>query len=275
LNAPSAATAGQKDPLDVIRARCHENSVESYRVFARTTPGGRIEEHDGLVLVDCLATDSMGNVAIVTAAPQDPANAIEEAEAFFAPNHRPWILFALPRASLNLERAAAEHGLRDEGRFAGLLLDPIPVNVPRMPDGVEVRRVEGVEELQTFERTASRAYEVESGPVYDGWLNYPGFSFHLAYFRGKPVATATLVASHGIAGIVYVGSVPESRGHGFAQAVVWSAIQYGRDQGLRASALWATPMGQPMYERMGFRPVTEYRIWSPPEFPLPPAFRPR
>jgi GNAT superfamily N-acetyltransferase len=275
MKAPSVATANGENPLDLIRDRCHENSVESYRVFARTTPGGRIEEQDELVLADSLAADSMGNVAIVTAVPQDPVRTIEKAKAFFSPNRRPWILFAFPQASRSLERAAADHGLRDEGRFLGLLLDPIPVDMPSPPDGVEVRRVDTVEALQTFERTASRAYEVESGPVYERWLTYPGFSFHLAYFRGKPVATATLVASHGIAGIVYVGCVPESRGHGCARAAVWSAIQNGRVLGLRMSALWATPMGRPMYERMGFRPVTEYRIWSPPDFPLPPAFRPR
>jgi GNAT superfamily N-acetyltransferase len=275
MKTTSTGTAGRPNPLELIRARCHENSVESYRVFARTTPGGRIEEVEDLVLVDSLATDSMGNAAMVTAAPKNPTRTIEKADAFFSAFRRPWILFALPQASQSLEGAAAERGLRDEGRFPGLLLDPIPADVPAPPDGVEVRRVKTVKELQTFERTAARAYGVESGPVYEGWLKYPGFSFHLAYFRGKPVATATLVASHGIAGIVYVGTVPESRGRGFARAVVWSAITDGRAQGLRASALWATPMGRPMYERMGFRPVTEYRIWSPPEFPLPPAFGPR
>jgi GNAT superfamily N-acetyltransferase len=275
MKAPSVSHAEQETPLESIRARCHENSVESYRVFARTTPGGRIEEQDGLVLVDCLASDSMGNVAVVTAPPEDPRQAIEKAKAFFAANRRPWTLFAFPQASHGLERAAVEHGLREEGRFPGLLLDPIPATVPAPPEGVEVHRVDTVEELQVFERTASRAYEVHSGPVYGGWLTYPGFSFHLAYSDGEPVATATLVVSHGIAGIVYVGSVPESRGRGFARAAVWSAIEYGRQQGARASALWATPMGRGMYERMGFQPLTEYRIWSPPDFPLPPAFGPR
>lgn len=258
-----------------LLARFHENSIEAYRVFARTTPGGRVEERDGLVLTDSLATDSMGNVAVVTAPAPEPKRQVGAADAFFATFRRPWILFALPRTAATLETAARDYGLRDEGRFPGLLLDPIPAGIPTPPPGVEVRRVDTVEELQLFERTASRAYEVESGPVYESWLTYPGFSFHLAYHRNEPVATATLVASHGLAGIVYVGTVPEARGRGFGQAVVWAAIAAGRALGLPASALWATPMGRPMYERMGFRPVTDYRIWSPPDFPLPRAFRSR
>jgi GNAT superfamily N-acetyltransferase len=274
MSAPPTPVAHGLAAWDELLARCHENSIEAYRVFARTTPGGIIEEREGLVLTDCLATDSMGNVAVVTTPTADPGRVIAEAEAFFAPHRRPWILFVLPDAVPSLERAAHEGGLRDEGWFPGLLLDPIPEMAPPLPEGVEVRRVDNVEELQVFERAASRAYEVESGPVYRGWLAYPGFSFHLAYYRGEPVATATLVASHGIAGIVYVGTVPEARGRGFGRAAVWAAVQAGRAAGLRASALWATPMGRPMYERMGFRPVTQYRIWSPPGSPLPRAFRP-
>lgn len=225
-----------------------------------------------MVLTDCFATDSMGNVAVAIAPAPDAERAIGEAEAFFASHRRPWILFVLPDAAPSFEHAAQRRSLRDEGWFPGLVLDPIPTRVPAPPGGVEVHQVDSLEELQLFERTASRAYEVESGPVYNGWLTYPGFSFHLAYYRGEPVATATLVASHGVAGIVYVGTVPEFRGRGFGRAVVWSAIGAGREQGFRTSALWATPLGRPMYERMGFRPQTEYRIWSPPEFPLPRVF---
>jgi GNAT superfamily N-acetyltransferase len=272
LPPPFGASGGE---LTALRTRCHENSIESYRVFARTTPGGRIEERDGLVLIDSRATDSMGNVAIVTLPPLDAAHLIAEAAAFFAADREPWILFALPDAAQEVEGPARHRGLRDEGWFPGLVLDPIPPDIPRRPEGVEVRQVRTLEELQAFERAASRAYEVESGPVYDRWLSYPGFSFHLAYHRDEPVATATLVASHGVAGIVYVSTVPEARRRGFGRAAVWAAIEAGREQGLRTSSLWATPMGRPMYEKMGFRTVTSYRIWSPPEYPLPPAFRTR
>jgi GNAT superfamily N-acetyltransferase len=261
------------DSLSALRRRCHENSIESYRAFARTTPRGRIEERDGLALIDCHAKDSMGNVAVVTTPSLDPERSVGEAEAFFAQERLPWFLLALPEAASSLERATTTRGFRDEGWFPGLLLQPIPETLPSQPEGLEVRRVDTLQELATFECAASRAYEVPSGPVYGGWLTYPGFSFYLAYHRGAPVATATLVASHGLAGIVYVGTVPEARRKGFGRAVVYAAIDAGRRLGLAASALWATPGGLAMYETMGFRPVTRYRIWSPECSPLPRAFR--
>lgn len=268
---PDLQRPDQSSPEELL-ARCHANAIESYRVFGETTPGARVEDHESLVLMDGLATDSMGNVAIVTAPPADPDQVINDAAAFFAPHRRPWILFALPAAASNLAPAAVRQGLRDEGWFPGLVLDPIPSGAPEPPASMEIRQVETLEELRTFEETASRAYEVESGPVYDGWLHRPGFSFFQAYYREEPVATAALVASDGIAGIIWVGTVPEARRRGAGQAVVWKAIEAGRALGLRTSALWATPMGRPMYERMGFRPNTRYRIWSPAEFPLPRAF---
>lgn len=241
-SAPTALSS-EEAHIDSLRRRCHENSVESYRVFARTTPGGVISERSGLVLVDCLATDSMGNVAIATAPADDPERMISEAETFFGPNRRPWMLFALPEAAPGLERAARDHGLREEGWFPGLLLDPIPMKAPAPPEGVEAHTVDTVEELQRFERAASRAYEVESGPVYAGWLNYPGFSFHLAYHRGEPVATATLVASHGIAGIVYVGTVPEAGVGGSA------ARPYGRrSRRVGSKDCERAPSGRPRWD---------------------------
>lgn len=272
---PGVTPGSFADPAALIRARCHENTVEAYRVFARTTPGSVIEERTGLVLIDAMASDSMGNVAMVTARVADGEAVLGEAEFFFQRDRRPWILLAFPEAVSALEGPARTHGFKDEGRFPGLYLGPIPDPIPSPPAGVEVRRVDSLQELQLFERTASEAYEVVSGPVYPQWLQYPGLSFHLAYFHGKPVATATLVASHGLAGIVYVGTVPAERGRGFGRAVVWSAIEAGVAEGCRASALWASPMGRPMYEQMGFRPLTEYRIWSPPHCPLPRAFWPR
>lgn len=275
MSGPRSAPAFALGSAAMIRARCDENTVEAYRVFARTTPGGVIRERTGLVLVDSQASDSMGNVAMVTAKMADGAATIEEAEAFFGPQQRPWILLAFPEAVPGLEGPMQARGFKDEGRFPELFLGAIPEPIPSPPPGVEVRRVDSFEELQLFERTASEAYEVTPGPVYPGWLEYPGFSFHLAYFRGKPVATATLIVSHGLAGIVYVGTVPAARGQGFGRSVVWSAIEAGAVEGCKGSALWASPMGRRMYERMGFRRVTEYRIWSPAHCPLPRPFWPR
>jgi GNAT superfamily N-acetyltransferase len=267
-------TPGRQRVDGSLLKRCQENSIEAYRVFARATPGGTIEERDGLVLIDDLASDSMGNVAVAVEPAKNPARTLSESERFFAPRRRPWILFAFADAAPSLQAEARRRGFRNEGRFPGLVLEPIPTEPPSLPEGVEVRTVDTIGELQLFERTASKAYEVESGPVYADWLTQPGFSFHLAYFHGEAVATATLVASHGIAGIVYVGTVPERRGRGFGRAAVQAAIFEGRELGLRVSALWATPMGRPLYEHMGFRINTEYQIWSPEAYPLPRAFHP-
>lgn len=257
-----------------LTLRCYENSVEAYRVFARTTTGGRLVEHDGVVLTDCRASDCMGNVTALTQPVADPEAVLAEVEAFYARGRQPWMLFVVPEAVPSVERTVL-HRLTDEGWFPGLLLDPIPTTEAPLPAGLEIRRVKTGEELEEYERAAARAYGVPSGPVDAGWLGYPGFSFHLAYFRGEPVATATLVASHGIAGIVYVGTVPEARGRGFGRAVVGRAIETGRLQGLTMSALWATPMGRPVYERMGFRQNTRYRVWTAPHSPLPEPFRSR
>ena len=51
-----------------------------------------------------------------------------------------------------------------------------------------------------------------------------------------------------------------SRRHGDAEAVTWAAIREGFRRGAAFANLQASPMGRPIYERMGFITPTEYRV---------------
>ena len=77
---------------------------------------------------------------------------------------------------------------------------------------------------------------------------------------GAPVAAAAVYITHGVAGIGWVGTQPAQRGHGYAEAVTWAAIREGFRRGAAFANLQASPMGRPIYERMGFITPTEYRV---------------
>ena len=68
-----------------------------------------------------------------------------------------------------------------------------------------------------------------------------------------PVATATLVLAGGIAGIHDVSTVPEARGRGIGTAMTAAALQAAHAQGFEIAFLQPSPMGRPLYERLGFR----------------------
>ena len=87
----------------------------------------------------------------------------------------------------------------------------------------------------------------------------PTTQAYLAYRDGRAVAGAILYMAHGVGGIGWVGTLPEEFGRGYGRAVTWAVIAEGLGRGARFMSLQASPMGEPMYRRMGFTTATHYR----------------
>jgi GNAT superfamily N-acetyltransferase len=78
-------------------------------------------------------------------------------------------------------------------------------------------------------------------------------------------------------GVYAVGTVPEWRGRGLARALVLHALADAYRHGARTASLQSTPMGEPLYRSLGFRPAGRYEEWVPlasdccPGHPLTPS----
>jgi predicted acetyltransferase len=82
---------------------------------------------------------------------------------------------------------------------------------------------------------------------------------------GEPVASSTLVYGGRVAGVHNVATLPEARRRGFGEALTWHAMARGASFGCDMAALQASQMGRPVYERMGFRLVSQYRTFQRPQ----------
>ena len=83
---------------------------------------------------------------------------------------------------------------------------------------------------------------------------------------GRMVGTALLLTTHDVAGIYVVTTMPEYRRRGIGTALTAAALEIARERGLRVGTLQASPLGEPVYRRMGFETVAEYRLY---QFPKP------
>ena len=254
-------------------ARCHANAMEDYRAFARGSLGGAIEEGSGFALISTAAADSMGNPAFVTEPPSEPGAMVARAAAFFQEHNAPWILIAFPESAEPMRLAALASGMLDEGDFPGMVLEEIPPRIPSPPEGFRVERAVTPAQLELIERTGARAYGMPYSEPDDRWLDVPGLGLYLGRYHGEAVALGALIVAHGVAGVAYIGTVEGFRRRGFAEAVVWRIVSDGREQGCDVAYLWATPMGRSVYEKMGFRRLLDYHIWSSPGEPMPRAIR--
>ena len=74
----------------------------------------------------------------------------------------------------------------------------------------------------------------------------------LAIREGKPVATSTLMAEAGVAGLYNVGTVPDARRTGLGRLVSLAALAAGREAGYRVGVLQSSRLGEPVYQAIGF-----------------------
>lgn len=93
-----------------------------------------------------------------------------------------------------------------------------------------------------------------------------GENREIASFLGlldeQPVATSRTILTNGLAGIYTVTTSEQARGKGIGRAITLEACLYGKRRGYKLGTLQASDMGHPVYLRMGFWEVCEFRDYT-------------
>lgn len=149
---------------------------------------------------------------------------------------------------------------RMPGMVAGELLPP-----KRTLGEFVIREVAGTAMAEEIARLNVVSHEMELKDVAEltcaelwGGPNH-GF---LLYVDGVAVAGGSASFVEGVSYIGWMATLPEFRGHGYAEALVrhMDAFMRRRD-GVKETVLHATEMGRPVYERMGFQAVDEFAAY--------------
>jgi ribosomal protein S18 acetylase RimI-like enzyme len=170
----------------------------------------------------------------------------------------------------DLARRLIAHGFEHAGDDIGMQRDLDDLPALEMPSGVIFERISSEDGLRTWTDTMVRAFELPCD--WTAWfearcraLGFGAWIHYLGRVAGQPVATATLFTNAGIAGIHNVGTLPDARRRGLAGALTLAALHEARSRGLQQAVLHASEMGQPVYERLGFRRIcaTGLYRWRP------------
>lgn len=252
-------------------ARADANMVEMYRIDARATAGGFVVERAGLVMCGAPSNTPISNMVIVTRA---VALATVEAESrtVFGTRGMPFTAWTREHADGALEGALLAAGWTLLTRVPGMAFhdgDGPPV---RPPAGVVVRRVADRADRAAYAAVAGEAWTAygtepaSTAAHFDApeHLCGPNTAAFLAWRATTPLAGAVLYESHGVAGIGWVSTRSDARGCGLGAAVTWAAVHEGLRRGARFASLQASPMGEPVYRRMGFGTVARYGVFLPP-----------
>lgn len=241
------------------------NFAEAMRDLSRRA-GGVVHDEDGLVLfagghpLPVLANGAMRTRSLLAA-----GDVLTRTREFFAAHGRGFTVLIRAHADADLAAAATDAGLIALGDMPAMVLERrLPDATP--PPGVELRRVTTDDDVAAYGAVMGAAYATYGMPtdVLPGMLNSlatlcaPHIVAFIAWLDGAPVAGAMTVVTHGVAGVYWVGTTPEARGRGLAELCTRAAGNAGFDLGGRIASLQASPMGEPVYRRMGYVEVTRY-----------------
>ena len=248
------------------------SNLEYFRELSRRS-GGTVLDEGG---VTCYASPHpmafLVNGAFRTDPAVPPADVLERAHEFFGRIDRAFHVMALSGRDDDLVAAAAEAGYAiEEGGDPVQVLTTGPVTGFDVPD-VNFRAVTDVAGVHDYTSVCVDAHSVYGFPddLFPTIFARPAAMLapHLypvvGYDGDRPVATATAFLSHGVTCIGWVAVVPDQHRRGLGAAVTAHVTNLGLELGGRAAVLMASPMGAPVYRRMGFVDVGLLRGLSAP-----------
>jgi len=137
-------------------------------------------------------------------------------------------------------------------------------------DGITIKQLgKAPQELEEWLDVLATAYKLnknEFRKLIEYFRSTPGWNkiqFFVAYLNGVAAATSMTIARGDIAGLHWVGTIPEFRGNGLGNLVSSYPFQKLAIEGIKQAVLLASDMGKPMYEKIGFKTVGMINVYKP------------
>jgi GNAT superfamily N-acetyltransferase len=254
--------------------RVHLNLIDSSRQLVELDPDAAVEAGPGWIFsAGSHPHPVISNAAFRSDDALDASEFVARARSFFAKRERGFSVWVRSEQEedRDLLAAAETAGLTFVYAMPEMVLEA-PVETPLLPAGAELRRLTEVEQVDDYWEIAAASYTSLGFPpeVFGSYSNRTGLfaeniAAFVAYLDGEPASIAMTIVSHGVAGIYWVGSLEQARGKGLGQATTAAATNAGFEMGADLASLQASPMGRPIYRRMGYETLFDYRLYmSPP-----------
>ena len=251
-----------------------DNLVEALRFFGRAREDAEIRDLAGVSLIFCGLNYAAFNAALLTRPIEDDAaelaRLIQVSAAQFDSKRLRWTYWLCDDfLSGTLKRQAphifSRHGLRPLTQAPGMYTEFLRAPELELP-ALEVRPVEDERTRATFAEVMSIAFEIPhsvSTAVYGsehGWQG--GFRGYIGYANGKAVTTAASMITGDVMGLYSVATLPQHRRLGFAESIMRVVIEQAHaHQGVRRTVLQSTSSGLSLYQKMGYRRVTNFDVY--------------
>jgi GNAT superfamily N-acetyltransferase len=166
----------------------------------------------------------------------------------------------VPEADRDSARMLEDAGHTLDATPAAMVLDLDDMPEPD-PGDLDWDAEATLEEICTIN---DRAYGYEDGTFARG-MGSPAegvLRFFRARVDGEPACVVGTLDLDGDCGVYWVATLPQARGRGLSSRLMHVALEEGRERGCDISTLQATKLGQPVYERLGYRDLGTLEMWE-------------
>jgi hypothetical protein len=265
-----APAMGLPDRAELL-ALVDRNMVAMYGADTRATPGGCVHEVPGLVLCRT-PRGTLGTNMVMVTGPTDAAAVLRESEQFYRAGGHPFSVWTREHADARLDEDLRRRGFVEIHREPGMVLAPDARGPNRARAELRIAPVRDDAGRRALAQVVAAAFALYGTPEESteehfatlAGVTSPTTQAFLARAGERAVAAAILYLGHGVAGVGWVATLPSEFGRGFGSAITWAVVEEGFRRGARLASLQASPMGAPMYARMGFTVATHYRWFLAP-----------
>lgn len=191
------------------------------------------------------------------------------------PDAAGWQRVGLALAELDAEPGSAGHvdlwspfptpDLRVDGwQLAGhpvAMWRPPGANEPPVPPDLRIERVTDEAGVHRWADAAVASYPLDADPsviATTDLLDAEDVHLYTGSVEDRPVAVAAVVLTHGTNAVVFVAVRSDARGRGYGRAITGTATTARPEL---PAVLLASDDGRPVYERMGYLPLTRWTMW--------------
>jgi GNAT superfamily N-acetyltransferase len=185
---------------------------------------------------------------------------IEKVKSFYTCKPYTW-LTTPDTNSFNLQQAGF---VCEEDVSTEMVLDLGNYVVPSVSSNIEIIIPNSDIELQVWAETAATTFGCSDAEFKEFF--YPLIRFaqcvpFLLTYANQPAGTAMVYCGHKAAGIYAMSTIEKYRRKGCATAAVNACIALAKTKHLRHAVLYASTLGRPVYEKLGFNKVTTLPEW--------------
>lgn len=249
------------------------NLRETLKFFSLSRDNGAVVETSELLLISSGINYGVFNTALLKNRVDSEERLhgyISDGHDFFGSRRERWSFWVChdmigPPVLRRLRKVMESRRMRllsePPGMAAGYLLPP-----RRMLPLLDVRPVTTPFERRAFAGILSATFDLPHSICVDvyslerSWQG--GYRGWVGYVGGEPVASTACVVASEVVGVYSVGTMPGWRRRGYAEQLMRTVLgQISRETGIERTILQATSEGFRMYQRMGYRRVTQFSIF--------------